>query len=114
MKLDRDVNHDGLAKYALINLRKLNGASGHSGPFNRWTPEVADALRILEEAGALEWGKTGAHDEFFPIKLKDENAAYALTAYASAAARKDPEFGAAVNELAQRAGQNSPFCKSPD
>ena len=78
------------------------------------TPEVAAALRTLEEAGALEWGKTGEHDEFFPIKLKDENAAYALVAYASAAARKDPEFGAAVNELAQRAGQKSPYCKTPD
>lgn len=114
MKLDRDINVDGCGKYAVINLRKLNEACGHKGPLQRWTPEVAQALKTLEDVGALEWGCTGDPDEFFLIKLKDENADEALAAYAAKAGRKDQEYGAAVLELAKRSGANNPHCKKPD
>jgi len=114
MKLDRDLNSDGLGKYALLNLRKLNAAAGSPGKNPRWTPEVAQALKTLEEAGALEWGRTGEEDEFFLIKLKDRYARHALEQYAAAVGSNDPEFADAVFELAQRAGHGNPFCKTPD
>lgn len=114
MKLDRDINPDGCGKYAILNLRKLNQVCPGIQPFQRWSPEVAQALKTLEEAGALEWGQPGAQDEFFLIKLKDKYAAAALETYAAAARCDDPEYADAVLALAERAGPNNPFCKNPD
>lgn len=114
MKLDRDLNPGGLGKYALLNLRKLNSASGRPGESPRWTPEVVQAIKTLEEAGALQWGRTGEEDEFFPIKLKDRYARHALEQYAAAVGSNDPEYAEAVLELSRRAGPGSPFCKTPD
>ncbi len=114
MKLDRDINQDGCGKYAIINLRKLNESCRGAGPFERWSPEVAQALTTLCDAGALEWGCTGAPDEFFLIKLKDKYAKHALEQYAAAVGSDDPEYAEAVLDLSKRAGTDSPFCKSPD
>lgn len=114
MKLDRDLNKDGCGKYAIINLRKLNDLCGHASPFQRWTPEVAQAIKTLEETGALEWGRTGAPDEFFLIKLKDKYAKHALEQYAAAVGSDDPEYSDAVFDLSKRSGKNSPFYKVPD
>ena len=107
MKLDKDTNDDGIQKYAVINLRRLNS-------FNKWTPEISNAFKILEEAGVLEWGHTGDPNEFFLIKLKDKYAKHALEQYSVAVGNDDPEYANAVFELSKRAGKDSPFCKTPD
>ena len=112
--MDRNINDDGLGKYAVINLRRLNETSGHYSTFERWPPKIAEALKTLDDAGVLEWGRTGEPDEFFLLKLKDVNAEHALIAYADQANITDKEFAGEVYELAQRAGANSPFCKHPD
>lgn len=114
MKMDRNLNADGLGKYALINLRKLNETCSHPGIFERWTPEVAQALKTLEEVGVLEWGCTGAPDEFFLIKLKDRYAAPALLAYAEGIDGDDSEFATEVRDMAMRSGTHNPHCKAPD
>ncbi len=105
MKLDRNVNSDGTGKYILINVRKLPD-----------TPSSVDSLVTLIKAAphAVELGQLGTSEEFFPIKLKDKHAAAALKAYADSIRAEDPEFASDVDELAGRAGTNSPFCKTPD
>ena len=35
MKMDRNINSDGLGKYAVINLRKLDAVAGHAGTPSR-------------------------------------------------------------------------------
>jgi len=114
VKLDRDMNDDGLGKYAIINLRKLNELCSYPSTFERWTPGIAQALRTLEEVGALEWGRTGEQDEFFLIKLKDAHAMHALMAYSADAHKDDPEFAEAVRQMALRSGPFHPMCKRPD
>lgn len=115
MKMDRNINDDGLGKYAVINLRRLNETSGHCSTFERWHPKIAEALKTLDDAGVLEWGRTGEPDEFFLIKLKDINAEHALVAYADQANHNgDKEFAGEVYELARRSGRHNPHCKHPD
>ena len=105
MQLDRNLNPDGKGKYALINLRKIEGCP-------RTPLELAAA--ILAHPDCVEWGCVGAPDEFWLIKLKDRFAQGALRAYADEAQESDPEYAQAVLELAQRSGPDSPFCKTPD
>lgn len=114
MKMDRNQNADGLGKYAIINLRKLNETCGNPSTFERWTPGIETALKTLESVGVLEWGCVGEPDEFFLVKLKDRHAEAALKGYAESAAVTDPEWASEVQQLATRSGMNSPFCKSPD
>ena len=115
MDMDRNINDDGCGKYAVINLRRLNELCGHPSTFQRWTPEVEQALKTLEGVGALEWGRVGEQDEFFLVKLKDRHSTPALHAYAdSHAASGDLEFARAVRDMAHRSGTASPFCKEPD
>jgi hypothetical protein len=114
MKMDRNTTDDGLGKYAVINLRRLNETCSSAETFQRWSPEVQAALDTLESVGVLEWGRTGEPDEFFLIKLKDVNAEHALIAYADQVNYSDKEFAGEVYELAKRAGANSPYCKHPD
>lgn len=106
MKLDRDINADGKGKYALINLRKLPGA--------RIDTAQDLAAAILANPEAVEFGRIGGPDEFWVIKLKDRHAQEALTAYAVSASADDLEYAVAVEQLASRAGPDSPFCKKPD
>lgn len=114
MKMDRNENPDGCGKYAVINLRKLNELCAGQGVFDRWTPQIEQAVKTLEEAGALEWGRVGEPDEFFLVKLKDLFAPGALRGYAAMADGVDPEWAAEVRGLLTRAGIDSPFCKRPD
>jgi len=114
MKMDRDINDDGGGKYAVINLRRLNSVAAGSGPFQRWSPQVEQALKTLEEAGALEWGRVGERDEFFLVKMRDQFAPGAIRGYAAMADGVDPEWATAVRTMLTRAGINSPFCKAPD
>lgn len=62
----------------------------------------------------IEWGTEGMRDEFFVIKLADQNARAALMAYALQATSSDPELAYDVLALAQRAGPSSKYCKKPD
>lgn len=105
MRLDRNTNPTGKGKYALINLRKIQGDP-------RTPSDMADAIKA--NPAAIEFGFVGAQDEFWPIKLKDKYAAAALAAYADAAQADDPEYAQQVREMAKRAGPNSPYCKAPD
>lgn len=113
MKMDRNENLDGVGKYAIINLRKLTEKCD-GGTFRRWSPEVEQALNILESVGVLEWGRTGEADEFFLIKLKDKHAQAPLFAYAASAKVEDPEWAEEIEELARRSGPAHPLCKTPD
>ena len=114
MKMDRNIpENDGAGKYAIINMRKLRELCP-GGTFEEFSPGVTEALRVLEQVGALEWGAPGAEDEFFVIKLKDRHADVALGAYAASVQRSDPEFALEVLELATRAGPANRFCKEPD
>lgn len=114
MKLDRNVNDDRRGKYALLKLRSLADFT-ERGPFGgALVKPIADAIATLEEAGVIDWGLHGTESEFFVIRLKDKNAAEALEGYANEAGKDDPEYADEVRGLADRAGPNSPFCKSPD
>lgn len=114
MKMDRSISDDGLGKYALINLRRLNETCGSQETFQRWSPEIEKAMSVLEEAGALEFGRVGDHDEFLVIKLKDINAPGGLAGYANKADETDKEWADEVRSMIPRAGINSPYCKIPD
>jgi hypothetical protein len=87
MKLDRNINTNGLGKYRLWDERK-----------QAWVDDCAP----------------GDEHEYFVIMLKDANASAALIAYAERISLKDPEFAREVMELAQRAGPNHPLCQDPD
>lgn len=86
MKLIRNTDPDGQGKYTVVN--NLTG-------------------KTLD-------GHPGAEDEFFVIKLKDKHSQAALRAYAASVRDADPEYAGQVDELADRAGPSSPFCKNPD
>ena len=105
MKLDRNINPGGKGKYAVINMRKIQGDP-------RTPQELAAA--ILAHPDAVEWGEIGTEKEFWLIKLKDIHAQDALEAYAKSAQTDDPDYAAEVAKLASRAGPGSPFCKRPD
>lgn len=113
MKLDRNiVGNEGRGKYALLKLRDL-AMCEPQGTFER--SPVADALKVLEDAGVIDWGEQGTQSEFFVIRLKDRYAEDALHAYAEAATNgRDPEYAEEVRGLANRAGPKSPWCKRPD
>lgn len=104
MKLDRNINPTGKGKYAVINMRKIDGDP-------RTPQELAAA--ILANPESVEWGATGSEDEFFLIKLKDRHAVAALSAYSESAAVDDVEYADQVRELAN-AALASPFRKRPD
>jgi hypothetical protein len=109
MDLDRNLNSDGKGKYALINLRKLDG-----------NPQTAEevAAAILRNPEAVEFGNVGTESEFFVIKLKDIHADAALRAYADDVLDNGkPEhqtYAGQVIVMANRAGAANPFCKHPD
>ena len=92
MRLDRNVNANGMGKYAILNLR----------------------------TNTIEWGRTGEADEFFVIKLRDCHAPAALNAYAADIEFVDPEFAEEVREMARRSGwprengEGSIHAKKPD
>jgi hypothetical protein len=114
MKLDRNIEeNDGRGKYALIKLRALEPYRSDK-IFETYTPKIAEALKTLEEAGALDWGAAETEAEFFVIRLKDKYAGVALRGYASLARRDDREYADEITALADRAGSYSQWCKTPD
>jgi hypothetical protein len=114
MKLDRNINDNKRGKYALLKLRRLDEFTGPDDPFQHVAPKIADAIKTLEGAGILDWGRAGTEGEFFVLRLKDRYAAEALEGYANEAGKDDPEYADEVRELADRAGPKSPWCKTPD
>ena len=105
MDLNRKTNANGIGKYIVIRTDVFDEV-----------PTTVEALleAIQQHPESVEFGKVGDPNEFFVIKLKDENADAALIGYASAASHKDPDYASAVAELALRSGQYHPNCKSPD
>jgi len=104
--LDRLKNEDGIGKYIVIKVDELN-----------FRPRSAEtlAIGILANPKAVKFGRVGEADEFFVIMLKDECARDALIAYARKACEIGlVKFGQAVQNLAERAGFLSKFCKLPD
>lgn len=111
MKLDRNIYPMGRGKYALIKVRKLREQSQNA-------EKVKQAIELLEREGILDWGD--GDDDFFVIRLKDENAWPALDAYAQAYIRNNVgtpdggmEFASEVRELANKALRH-PRKKKPD
>ncbi len=110
MDLDRNIDGTGRGKYGLVNHRKLLAMPAGSG-----AGAVKAAVKVLEHFGIIEWGEAGSEHEFFVVKLKDKYADDALHRYAiSANADGELDYARAVDELADRAGPNHPFCKKPD
>lgn len=112
MKLDRNINQDGRGKYAILQLRKL-ATYEPAETFGK--SAVLDAVALLDKEGLIDWGQTGTDREFFLIRLKDKYAQPALDAYATAAEKDgDAEYAGEIHEMANRSGQQSPWCKKPD
>lgn len=118
MKLDRDVNKDGVGKYAVVNMRKVREIEGRCGalssaPYLR--EDVRNALDLLEQVGVLDYGR--GEKDFFLIRLADRFAyralhAYAMAVYADAVQADEAskenrksllEYSEAVLALAQKA-----------
>lgn len=109
MKLDRNDEH-GRAKYGVILNRRLTFDDNGEIPI-----EVSLALRVLDQAGLLAEGGCGLPEENFVLMLKDRFAKDALQAYADAARRMGMgEYACEIEDLAERAGPGSPYCKTPD
>jgi len=107
--------NEKLGKYAVLNLRRLREKCSSSSSFDEVSSmEVFDAVRVLDQAGLLEWGVAGSVDEFFLIKLRDIHSQPALLAYASSASTVDVVYGREIQELASRSGHRSPYAKLPD
>lgn len=106
MKLDRNINRNGVGKYALILLRNTATVSEQE------SGHVEAAINTLNHAGCLDYGEA-RDNEFFVIRLKDQNAEAALRAYAKAAETHDPEWAHEVAALADKAA-NHPRKKRPD
>lgn len=87
MRLDRNINADGMGKYRLWDERK-----------QAW----------VDDCGP------GQEHEYFVVMLKDIHASAALFAYGQSIAKLDPEFSGEVLDLASRAGPGSLFCQEPD
>lgn len=111
MRLDRNVGSAKTGKYAVVNMRKVDEFTRNDT--NR-VSALHVALRTLTDAGVIDYGEPNTKDEFFVVYLKDRFAQSALMSYALAATVRDPEYAKDVQELADRAGLDSPWCKFPD
>jgi len=105
MKLDRNRRDDGHGKYAVVRMRRLDGAPA----------EIKAALALLLTGGFVTMDAPGGEDEFFVVMLKDAYAQAGLTAYAQAALDDgEVEYAMEVLDLAARSGPSNPLCKKPD
>jgi len=109
--LRNDPKRQGICKYALVRLDKLSPQALEDVIQDQGTL----IHHITESPDLIELGLPGDEEEFFAIKLKDENAKSALLEYAyRARVHGDNDFAKDVERLADRAGNNSKFCKKPD
>lgn len=101
MKLDRNINTNGMGKYALIKLRVAP------------LPFKATDDGVIVPFNAVDTGGTPDTD-FFVIRLKDKYAAPALHAYATAvlcdaiAGQGDVEYGIEIRKMAFAAQHHNP------
>lgn len=109
MKLDRDISEDGTCKYALIDARRIREQK-----LRQTSPQIDQALKVLEKEGLVNWGKKGSKNEFFVIMLKDIHSQAGLRAYAHHAMPYNLHYSNAMYRLAERSGPNHPECKLPD
>lgn len=119
MKPDRNINGDGRGKYALILLRNMPTDDGAKA-------QVMRAIDILDAQGMLDYGEAESPSEFFVMRLKDRFAGDGLRAYSEAVAKAAQQehdqvksqnlyqWSIEVLKLSGRAGDMSPFCKTPD
>jgi hypothetical protein len=116
MKLDRNVNGTGRGKYGLVNNRKLLEVLADMSPDQSIyrKERVEDAIAILQNLGILDWGTKGTESEFFVINLRERFAHVALDSYAHVARMSDLEYATDIQDLVNRSGPYSPFCKIPD
>jgi hypothetical protein len=122
MRLDRNVGkHADRGKYGLVNNRRLMQIVETVGDsYNAKSTDevnamkVREAVQLLEQEGVIDWGQPCTQSEFFVVKLRDRFAGVALDSYAHAARMIDREYAAGVQDLADRAGLHSKFCKLPD
>lgn len=111
--LQRNRTSDGTCKYAVIRLDKLRDAAALPG--NEVAQNVLHDLvaanrgadpkwvTIVDMLPYVELGTVGDPEENFVIKLKDENAAFALDHYANAArSNGQTKLADDVQELAER------------
>lgn len=116
MKLDRNIaGYNGRGKYALVRLRGIDK-----------NDEAFRLLAKLAVLGFVDFGEVGHPDEFFVIKLRDVYSPAAIKGYANAVmeaagaendlikTREKTQYALQVQELQNRAGSLSPFCKEPD
>jgi hypothetical protein len=116
MKLDRNITgYNGRGKYALVRLRGIDK-----------NEEALQLLAKLATLGFVDFGEVGAPDEFFVIKLCDVYSRAAIKSYSDAVmeaaegevdpdkARDKAQYALEIQQLNQRAGILSPFCKEPD
>jgi hypothetical protein len=103
MQLDRNINPDGMGKYALLKMRKV--AAVQNGENSAAKQELQKALEVLHNLGILDYGQTedSPGSDFMVIRLKDKYAAPALYAYAQAAREDDPQWAGEVQALARKA-----------
>lgn len=82
MKLDRNLNPDGVGKYALLRLRELDKIRqrGQSESGIDYA-EVVGAIDTLKRAGMIHWGDEGDGEQFFVLKYKDKFSPAALEGY---------------------------------
>lgn len=116
MKLDRNLNADGRGKYGLIlNRRIAEIGRDHGTADGTAGAAVAQALKVLQSFGVLDWGTT-PETEFFVMRLKDAHAGPAMEAYAQSCYDhgRDPDYTVDVKGLAMRSGLRHPRCKVPD
>lgn len=105
-KLTRNETEDGTCKYGLIRMDKIRKL-----PTSKQA-ELGQLFFSLEGEGIFESAGKEDSEEAFVIKLKDENAAAALMAYANSINVKDPELATEVRQLAYRA-KNRPDKRHP-
>lgn len=82
MKLDRNINADGVGKYALVQMRKLRELLVQPRPESL---DLSNAWALLIQAGVIHFGDEGPGEQFFVMKYKDKFSGDALHAYAEAA-----------------------------
>ena len=111
MRLVRNTTNDGRCKYALVRLDKIRAFPQTS----QRTPDIENALGVLEMYGVLEYAGKNDSEECFVIKLKDRHAAPALNAYADDVLLygEDAVYEGEVRELARKAAQRKDK-KQPD
>ena len=81
MKLDRNINPDGLGRYAVIDLRKLDEIQRE---------KLREGGSVMLPTSAITLGEP---DQFFVLKYKDKFAPAALKAYAEAVHKEALSIG---------------------